>query len=1481
MAIHKITPRYLNFEDDERLVKRVEMTDAVNVRIDADDDGDAGVVKNVAGNTQVSFVDATADALPSGDNKVIGSVRNNVKGELMFFVHNSNGNHRIYKYIDSIERVVTVYKNEVTGTVGSASADTLGFKATDYVDAAVLVDKDGDTLLYFTNGRGEPKKINVDKAIRGDYPDGYEAVEAYISLIKKPPLEPPTFVFNSDPEIKTNRFLGRQFQFACQYVYEDGEVSAISPITEITKSTEHQDLGITSNEALQSIHNKVVITCKRTNSDIRKIRFLAREGNTGVFFIIKDVDTQFSSDPSSTVSIEFSNEKAYTPISNDENNKQFDAVGEDVKSITISGNRIFLGNYKEGFDLNDEGSISLNPNYHLLTDPIEVTHPDDVSDGDASTNAFTNGMYTGHFGYLGNANNPYPNFGGKKSMFTKLDLDAAGIDADSDFNSYKSFSLSVVFSNIKAQYFALEQLGGGDQIDQSGFLSNVSPLRFSIVTSLTGRYSSRTEIRDAIIQDINGLSPFRLSITSASNKVVDGAGYSGEIDVKVHALSSIPTFRPEFLSGDNCITLFLEPQHINVKRSGKNTVNFPVIRPKLNDYTLIDLGGNGGKYNFNNATRSCIFLGVNCNAVGLLNESDTAMSFKAGANHAFGIVYQDKNGRLSTVRPIGEKNVEWFDSSVRDGNAGRTSMVVRIPSTDTPPENAVRWMPVYAGNTDVGNFIQYTVNDAFKASKTDDDGVPTGVNIENKLYVSARGFQGKENSYIETFDPEISYTHAKGDIMKIVSVDNDDGEPQRNTDKEFRVLGYKDLVEGDSPILTSTTNTYDVFERTGSFFVIQKKTNETEFTDSSTNTDTKFRKKCLVEIRSPKFSTENQVYYQMGKSYDIQNGVHKGEDRKQYLTYTSLTGINGSYTLTTLSRVYVGDTLVISGLSPNEFVVYSVSKKGDTYEVKVSSQYQASADITPPTYTSNFTTGVDSFTVFESNNSASRVASVTDDFGTVVNNILQLNCTDTVSAKHILRKQDPISFATGDLSGRNLLCSFKMLVDGANTGLVSACLSDGRTTSLGVVEAGKVVEKGRWQTFTDIPFTQDSSQSRLIFMGLDSSDSPTFAAGTNDKFYIADVVLQEADISVSGIDNDAVIELDNGDVYFRKRILNYGHLNSTTNTSSVYIDYIEDYRFTDFISTVSNDFGKPNAFSEEAVRVQRLSSLTYSDAYVMDSDRLSVTSFNNTLANFLDIKNKYGAIQRLVDIEDAFYAVQEHKVTLFPVNRNVLQSAAGDATVTLSTDVVNVNSSKSFAGDYGCGSDPETVVYHDGVLYFADRKANKVFSISSSGIKEISDIFADSYIADKLNKADKGGEYNIYSGIDPNNDEYLLSTRTIINKKVQVDIGAGADNPLFDIPSNDVSGKTDFTPTSVNKTSFGSFQIMNFNFEDVDVNFEDLGNGVFYVDDAFSDNAMELDTAIDSLSSGTTKIVYTDKNNTFLGVAQVDNTNKFVELDPS
>ena len=50
MAIDKLTPRYLNKDSDERLIKNVEMKDALNVRISTENDGDGMVIKNAYGN---------------------------------------------------------------------------------------------------------------------------------------------------------------------------------------------------------------------------------------------------------------------------------------------------------------------------------------------------------------------------------------------------------------------------------------------------------------------------------------------------------------------------------------------------------------------------------------------------------------------------------------------------------------------------------------------------------------------------------------------------------------------------------------------------------------------------------------------------------------------------------------------------------------------------------------------------------------------------------------------------------------------------------------------------------------------------------------------------------------------------------------------------------------------------------------------------------------------------------------------------------------------------------------------------------------------------------------------------------------------------------------------------------------------------------------------------------------------------------------
>ena len=54
MAIDKLIPQYLNSDTDQKLVKSVEMTDNLNVRVSNDGEGTAGVIKNIKGTDVVS-----------------------------------------------------------------------------------------------------------------------------------------------------------------------------------------------------------------------------------------------------------------------------------------------------------------------------------------------------------------------------------------------------------------------------------------------------------------------------------------------------------------------------------------------------------------------------------------------------------------------------------------------------------------------------------------------------------------------------------------------------------------------------------------------------------------------------------------------------------------------------------------------------------------------------------------------------------------------------------------------------------------------------------------------------------------------------------------------------------------------------------------------------------------------------------------------------------------------------------------------------------------------------------------------------------------------------------------------------------------------------------------------------------------------------------------------------------------------------------
>ena len=357
--IEKLIPRYLNKDDDARLIKSIEMTDALNVRISSEENGDGGVVKNAFGNSAVVFRSGNnwqglPHALPSGTNKVVGSVSDLKNGVIIFFVYNSNASHSIYRFTTSQNDVELVYRDSV-----------LAFQSDSFVKGDVINNLYNEVLLYFTDGITSPKKINVSRAIIGGYSEVItngtnEQKLEFITLAKKPPLDPPTYEFFTDTTVDDNNIYEDNFQFAYQYVYLDGEYSALSKYTDLAVA-DNQYLDGFIDDAQRNQFNAIRVYVETSTADVKTIRVLGRRGNTGPWFIVGEISNPALASPA-TLYIDFKNDELYQFISQDEANKIYDAVPFTAQSQTISGSRLFLGNYTEGYP-NVNLKVSLYPNY--------------------------------------------------------------------------------------------------------------------------------------------------------------------------------------------------------------------------------------------------------------------------------------------------------------------------------------------------------------------------------------------------------------------------------------------------------------------------------------------------------------------------------------------------------------------------------------------------------------------------------------------------------------------------------------------------------------------------------------------------------------------------------------------------------------------------------------------------------------------------------------------------------------------------------------------------------------------------------------------------------------------------------------------------------------------------------------------------------------------------------------------------------------
>jgi hypothetical protein len=365
MAIDKILPGRLDADSDERLLENGFMSDAMNITLSEDGKGTASIAKNMKGTVK-------ADPLNDSDNPVnnkrvrgIGSASDPQRGFVYFVVADndeSGEEHAIYQYNSSTDKYRVVVKDS------RFNFDPRGFVKLDVVNGDFARSGGLQSILFFTDGVNPPRKVNVDRALNGEYSAvaSDRNFEYTFNCIKAPSVFAPEASFTTDPNIDSNSFRDEAFQFATQLIYKDGEESAISPYSSLTIPTQltlfnvnESGLGIRPSIDNVCVINPNISAFGLKNSfDISKLRILARAGNTGPFRVVDEV--QINESLTRNINGEdvqvyngsneyrFFNDRLSTFVSDLEVNKLYDNVPFEATGQAVVGNRLMFSNYTEG-----------------------------------------------------------------------------------------------------------------------------------------------------------------------------------------------------------------------------------------------------------------------------------------------------------------------------------------------------------------------------------------------------------------------------------------------------------------------------------------------------------------------------------------------------------------------------------------------------------------------------------------------------------------------------------------------------------------------------------------------------------------------------------------------------------------------------------------------------------------------------------------------------------------------------------------------------------------------------------------------------------------------------------------------------------------------------------------------------------------------------------------------------------------------------
>ena len=283
--------------------------------------------------------------------------------------------------------------------------------------------------------------------------------------------------------------------------------------------------------------------------------------------------------------------------------------------------------------------------------------------------------------------------------------------------------------------------------------------------------------------------------------------------------------------------------------------------------------------------------------------------------------------------------------------------------------------------------------------------------------------------------------------------------------------------------------------------------------------------------------------------------------------------------------------------------------------------------------------------------------------------------------------------------------------------------------------------------------------------------------GTGQRYHNGDIpqipdYFTDKDVSTEVSLTPAIISITTGDVYIKPRVM------FTQQDGAAFESFAcEDYYLNDFHNTNHYDKGRVNVINNNAAERRLDASVYYSETYVSTGAINGLSSFNLAHTPYFDYNKEFGSIQSLKNSDNDLMIFHESKVGKVLVKEDVLRTASGDGLVSLSNNIIS-NYATLYAGQFGCGLNPESIVRHGKKFYFADIKRGSILRLSTDGLTVISDYGMKDYFRDigelyiKYNPDNiqtfedsyfnkLAAPYLVIGGYDPKYDEYVITIPSI------------------------------------------------------------------------------------------------------------------------